>query len=233
MIKISIVVFPGSNCDRDVKVAVERILGQNPKMVWHAEPDVPPSDLIILPGGFSFGDYLRCGAMAAHSPIMKDVCLKARNGTPVLGICNGFQILCESGLLPGVLLKNKSLKFICQDVFLRVERNDTFFCHAYRQHEIIKMPIAHAEGNYYADDETIKLLEMEGRIAFRYCNTSGNINPDTSPNGSKNNIAGITDKSGRILGLMPHPERLYEQVLGGTDGRRIFESCLTAFVAAQ
>lgn len=202
-------------------------------MVWHAEPSVPSSDLIILPGGFSFGDYLRCGAMAAHSPIMKDVCDKARKGTPVLGICNGFQILCEAGLLPGVLLRNKTLKFICRDVYLRVERNDTHFCHAYRRHEIIKMPIAHAEGNYYADEETLILLEAEGRIAFRYCNEKGIINPETSPNGSQKNIAGITDKSGRILGLMPHPERLYEQILGGTDGRRIFESALTGLVAAQ
>lgn len=224
--KASVIVFPGSNCDRDVKVAMERITGFAPTMVWHGDASVPASDLIVLPGGFSYGDYLRCGAMAAHSPIMKDVIVKAKAGTPVLGICNGFQVLCESGLLPGVLMRNRSLKFICKDVHLRAERDDTFFSRCYRKGEVIKVPIAHAEGNYFADSETLDRLEGEGRVAFRYCDAAGTVSDATSPNGAQRNIAGITDPTGRILGMMPHPERLYEAALGGTDGRRIFESAV-------
>jgi phosphoribosylformylglycinamidine synthase len=229
--KASVIVFPGSNCDRDVKVAIERITGFAPTMVWHGEASVPASDLIVLPGGFSYGDYLRCGAMAAHSPIMKDVIAKAKAGTPVLGICNGFQVLCESGLLPGVLMRNRSLKFICKDVHLRAERDDTFFSRCYRKGEIIKVPIAHAEGNYFADSETLDRLEGEGRVAFRYCDEAGTVSDATSPNGAQRNIAGITDPTGRILGMMPHPERLYEAALGGTDGRRIFESAVISLAA--
>jgi phosphoribosylformylglycinamidine synthase len=229
--KASVIVFPGSNCDRDVKVAIERITGFAPTMVWHGEASVPASDLIVLPGGFSYGDYLRCGAMAAHSPIMKDVIAKAKAGTPVLGICNGFQVLCESGLLPGVLMRNRSLKFICKDVHLRAERDDTFFSRCYRKCEIIKVPIAHAEGNYFADSETLDRLEGEGRVAFRYCDEAGTVSDATSPNGAQRNIAGITDPTGRILGMMPHPERLYEAALGGTDGRRIFESAVISLAA--
>jgi phosphoribosylformylglycinamidine synthase len=232
MIRASVIVFPGSNCDRDVKVAIERITGFAPKMVWHGDASVPASDLIVLPGGFSYGDYLRCGAMAAHSPIMKDVIAKARAGTPVLGICNGFQILCESGLLPGVLMRNQSLKFLCRDVFLRVERNDTFFARCYRKGEVIKVPIAHAEGNYFADGETLDRLEGEGCVAFRYCDAAGHVGPEISPNGAQRHIAGITDPTGRILGMMPHPERLYEAALGGTDGRRIFESAVISVTEA-
>jgi phosphoribosylformylglycinamidine synthase len=231
MIRASVIVFPGSNCDRDVKVAIERITGFAPKMIWHGDASVPTSDLIVLPGGFSYGDYLRCGAMAAHSPIMKDVIAKARAGTPVLGICNGFQVLCESGLLPGVLMRNRSLKFICKDVHLRVERDDTFFSRCYRKGEVIKVPIAHAEGNYFADADTLDRLEGEGRVAFRYCDEAGTVNEETSPNGAQRNIAGITDPTGRILGMMPHPERLYEAALGGTDGRRIFESAVISLTA--
>jgi phosphoribosylformylglycinamidine synthase I len=232
MIRTSVIVFPGSNCDRDVKVAIERISGFSPTMVWHGDASVPSSDLIVLPGGFSYGDYLRCGAMAAHSPIMKDVIAKAKAGTPVLGICNGFQVLCESGLLPGVLMRNRSLKFICKDVFLRVERDDTFFTRCYRKDEVIKVPVAHAEGNYFADSETLDRLEGEGRVAFRYCDESGAVSDETSPNGAQRNIAGITDPTGRILGMMPHPERLYEAALGGTDGRRIFESAVISLTEA-
>ncbi len=232
MIRASVIVFPGSNCDRDVKVAIQRITGFTPRMVWHGEASVPPSDFIVLPGGFSYGDYLRCGAMAAHSPIMKDVIAKAKAGTPVLGICNGFQILCESGLLPGVLMRNRSLKFICRDVHLKVENPDTFFTRCYRKDEIIKVPIAHAEGNYFADTETLDRLEGEGRIAFRYCDAAGHVAPETSPNGAQRNIAGITDETGRILGMMPHPERIYESILGGTDGRRIFESAVISLTEA-
>jgi phosphoribosylformylglycinamidine synthase len=229
--KASVIVFPGSNCDRDVKVAIERITGFAPNMVWHGDASVPSSDLIVLPGGFSYGDYLRCGAMAAHSPIMKDVIAKAKAGTPVLGICNGFQVLCESGLLPGVLMRNRSLKFICKDVHLRTERDDTFFSRCYRKGEVIKVPIAHAEGNYFADSETLDRLEGEGRVAFRYCDEAGTVGDATSPNGAQRNIAGITDPTGRILGMMPHPERLYEAALGGTDGRRIFESAVISLSA--
>lgn len=230
--KASVIVFPGSNCDRDVKVAIERITGSAVTMVWHGDATVPASDLIVLPGGFSYGDYLRCGAMAAHSPIMRDVVAKAKAGTPVLGICNGFQILCESGLLPGVLMRNKSLKFICRDVHLRVDNEQTFFTQAYRKGQIIAVPIAHAEGNYFADSDTLDRLEGDNRVVFRYSDADGKVSPETSPNGAQRNIAGICSADGRVLGMMPHPERLYESALGGTDGRRIFESAVVSLVAA-
>ncbi len=233
MLRASVIVFPGSNCDRDVKTALEAITGFPVKMVWHGDASVPASDLIVLPGGFSYGDYLRCGAMAAHSPIMRDVIAKAKAGTPVLGICNGFQILCESGLLPGVLMRNASLRFICRDVHLKVENDKTFFTSCYRKGEVIRVPIAHAEGNYFADAETLDRLEGEGQVVFRYSDGEGNVSAETSPNGAQRNIAGITDAKGRILGMMPHPERLYEKMLGGTDGRRIFESALLSAVAAM
>lgn len=232
MLRASVIVFPGSNCDRDVKTALERITGFPVQMVWHGEAAVPASDIIVLPGGFSYGDYLRCGAMAAHSPIMRDVVAKAKAGTPVLGICNGFQILCESGLLPGVLMRNASLRFICRDVHLKVENEKTFFTNCYRKGEVVRVPIAHAEGNYFADTDTLDRLEGEGRVVFRYSDAEGNVSAETNPNGAQRNIAGITDSTGRILGMMPHPERLYEQMLGGTDGRRIFESALLSAVAA-
>jgi phosphoribosylformylglycinamidine synthase len=233
MLRASVIVFPGSNCDRDVKTALEAITGFPVKMVWHGDASVPSSDLIVLPGGFSYGDYLRCGAMAAHSPIMRDVIAKAKAGTPVLGICNGFQILCESGLLPGVLMRNRSLHFICRDVHLNVENDSSFFTNCYRKGEVIRVPIAHAEGNYFADDETLDRLEGEGQVVFRYSDAEGNVSPETSPNGAQRNIAGITDSTGRVLGMMPHPERLYEKALGGTDGRRVFESALVSVLAAQ
>jgi phosphoribosylformylglycinamidine synthase I len=233
MLRASVIVFPGSNCDRDVKTALEAITGFPVKMVWHGDASVPASDLIVLPGGFSYGDYLRCGAMAAHSPIMRDVIEKARKGTPVLGICNGFQILCESGLLPGVLMRNRSLHFICRDVHLKVENDTSFFTKCYRKGEVIRVPIAHAEGNYFADAETLDALEDGGQVVFRYADAEGNVSPETSPNGAQRNIAGITDPTGRILGMMPHPERLYEKMLGGTDGRRVFESALLSAVEAM
>ena len=232
MLRASVIVFPGSNCDSDVKVALERITGFPVRMVWHGDASVPASDLIVLPGGFSFGDYLRCGAMAAHSPIMRDVIAKAKAGTPVLGICNGFQILCESGLLPGVLMRNASLKFMCKDVHLKVENAKTFFTQCYREGQVIKVPIAHAEGNYFADAGTLGELEDEDRVVFRYCDGDGNVGPETCPNGAQRNIAGICSKDGRILGMMPHPERLYETALGGTDGRRVFESVVVSIAAA-
>ncbi len=233
MLRASVIVFPGSNCDRDVKVALEKVTGFPVQMVWHGDASVPASDLIVLPGGFSYGDYLRCGAMAAHSPIMRDVIAKAKAGTPVLGICNGFQVLCESGLLPGVLMRNASLKFICRDVHLRCETDKTFFTQCYRKDEVIRVPVAHAEGNFFADTETLDRLEGEGQVAFRYCDAEGTVSAATNLNGAQRNIAGVTDKTGRILGMMPHPERLFETALGGTDGRRVFESALVSVTAAM
>ncbi len=222
--KASVIVFPGSNCDRDVAVSLEAAMGKKPAMVWHGEADVPASDLIVLPGGFSYGDYLRSGAMAAHSPIMRDVVEKAKKGTPVLGICNGFHLLTETGLLPGVLMRNASLKFICKDVLLKVVRNDTDFARNYAQGQVIRIPIAHHDGNYFADEDILDRLEGEGRVAFRYCDASGDPNRDANPNGSRRNIAGIYNETGTVLGLMPHPERLADPALGGTDGKPMFTS---------
>lgn len=228
MLRASVIVFPGSNCDRDIKVAVEAVTGFPVTMVWHGDSSVPASDVIILPGGFSYGDYLRCGAMAAHSPIMRDVIAKAKAGTPVLGICNGFQVLCESGLLPGVLMRNASLKFICRDVWLKVESDKSFFTNCYRKGEVIRLPVAHAEGNYFTDADTLDRLEGEGHVVLRYCDEHGEVSDATNLNGSQRNIAGICDESGRIVGMMPHPERLFELALGGADGRRIIESALVS-----
>jgi phosphoribosylformylglycinamidine synthase I len=230
--RASVIVFPGSNCDRDVKVALETVAGRPVRMVWHGDAAVPPSDLIILPGGFSYGDYLRCGAMAAHSPIMRDVVSQAKAGVPVLGICNGFQILCEAGLLPGALMRNASLRFICRDVWLRVERSDTLFTNRYGKGDVIRVPIAHHDGNYYADEETLARLRGEGLIVFRYATKDGKIVREANPNGAQNNIAGIIDQKGRILGLMPHPERAADAALGGTDGRQMFESLVAGLAEA-
>jgi len=224
--KASVIVFPGSNCDRDVAVSLSDAIGTAPQMVWHGNSEVPDTDIIVLPGGFSYGDYLRCGSMAAHSPIMRDVIEKARDGVPVLGICNGFQILTESGLLPGVLIRNNSLNFICRDVHLRVERDDTLFTNQYDMRQVIKVPVAHHDGNYFADAETLARVEGDGQVAFRYCNEGGQIVDDANPNGSLNNIAGVYNETGRILGLMPHPERLADAALGGIDGKAMFASLL-------
>jgi phosphoribosylformylglycinamidine synthase subunit PurQ / glutaminase len=225
--KAAVVVFPGSNCDRDIKVALEAVAGKPASMVWHADAAVPAAcDLIVLPGGFAYGDYLRCGAMAAHSPVMRDVVARAKAGTPVLGICNGFQVLTETGLLPGVLMRNASLKYVCRDVHLKVEQPDTLFTGHYRRGEVIRIPIGHGDGNYFADAATLDELEAEGRVVFRYVDKTGNATADANPNGAQRNIAGICDPSRRILGMMPHPERLFEPLLGGSDGRRMFESLL-------
>jgi len=226
--KASVIVFPGSNCDRDVAVSLEAAMGKKPAMVWHGEADVPASDLIVLPGGFSYGDYLRSGAMAAHSPIMRDVVDRAKKGTPVLGICNGFHLLTETGLLPGVLMRNASLKFICKDVWLKVERNDTDFVRGYKKDDVIRIPIAHHDGNYFADEDTLNQLEGENRIAFRYCDHAGDPSGDANPNGSQRNIAGLYNETGTVLGLMPHPERLADPALGGTDGKPMFDSLVEA-----
>jgi len=222
----SVIVFPGSNCDRDVKVALEKVTGAPVSLVWHGDAVVPASDLIVLPGGFAYGDYLRTGAMAAHSPIMRDVVGKAKAGTPVLGICNGFQVLCEAGLLPGVLMRNASLRFVCKDVHLRVEQTDTPFTGSYDKDEVIRIPVAHGEGNYFADAATLDELEAEGRVVFRYVDAAGEATAAANPNGAQRNIAGICDARRRVLGMMPHPERLFEPLLGGSDGRRLFESLL-------
>ena len=229
--KAAVIVFPGANCDRDVKVALEKVTGGSVSMVWHADAAVPATDLIVLPGGFAYGDYLRTGAMAAHSPIMRDVAAKAKAGTPVLGICNGFQVLCEAGLLPGVLMRNASLKFVCRDVLLKVERTDTLFTRSFETGAVVRVPIAHGDGNYFADEATLNALESEGRIVFRYVDATGNATADANPNGAQRNIAGICDARRRVLGMMPHPERLFEPMLGGTDGRKVFESILESIAA--
>ncbi len=229
--KAAVIVFPGSNCDRDAAVALQTATGKAPAMIWHGDAELPSTDLIVLPGGFSYGDYLRSGAMAAHSPVMQEVIRRARAGTPVLGICNGFQILTEARLLPGVLMRNSSLKFICKDVHLRVERNDTLFTRGYEKGETVKFAIAHKDGSYFADNDTLQRLEGEGRVAFRYCDADGSVSPDANPNSSRNNIAGIYNESGTVLGLMPHPERMAEQALGGSDGAKMFRGMVESLAA--
>jgi len=199
-------------------------MGRPPAMVWHGDAELPKSDLIVLPGGFSYGDYLRSGAMAAHSPVMREVIKRAKGGTPVLGICNGFQVLTEAGLLPGVLMRNSTLKFICKDVHLKVERNDTLYTSQYAKNEVVTFPIAHKDGSYFADEATLDRLEGEGQVAFRYCAANGKITEAANPNGSRHNIAGVYNETRTVLGLMPHPERLADAALGGTDGTKMFLS---------
>ena len=228
--KASVIVFPGSNCDRDVAVSLHAVTGQWPQMVWHRDTELPNSDLLVLPGGFSYGDYLRSGAMAAHSPIMREVIRKAQAGTPVLGICNGFQVLTEAGLLPGILMRNASLQFICKDVALKIERNDTLFSRNYKAGDVVTIPVAHHDGNYFADEETLKRLEGDGQVAFRYCAADGTVSPQSNPNGSRNNIAGVYNDAGNVLGMMPHPERCADPALGGTDGLPLFESLAAALM---
>ncbi len=218
--KSAILVFPGINRERDMARALELVSGNKAAMVWHGDTSLPQgTDLVVVPGGFSYGDYLRCGAIAARSPIMDAVRDFAGKGGLVLGVCNGFQILCESGLLPGVLMRNAKLKFICKDVFLRVERNDTPFTQGYAQHQIIRVPVAHGEGNYEADDETVKLLEGEGRVLYRYCSDAGEVSDAFNINGAAHSIAGIVNARGNVLGMMPHPENHVEPIMGNTDGR--------------
>ena len=226
--RAAVIVFPGSNCDRDVQVALGRSLGKPPHMVWHRETELPPVDLIVLPGGFSYGDYLRSGAMAAFSPVIREVRDRAEKGTAILGICNGFQILTELGLLPGVLMRNASLKFVCRDVLLRVENADSVFTAGYRPGQVIRIPVAHQDGNYFADPETLKGLEENGHVAFRYCDEKGEAVAEANPNGSQRNIAGIFNKSRNVLGMMPQPERLADEMLGGADGRPMFDGLAKA-----
>jgi phosphoribosylformylglycinamidine synthase len=227
--RAAVIVFPGSNCDRDVEVALTQSMGQQPVMVWHREDDFPAVDLIVVPGGFSYGDYLRAGAMAANSPAMAETKRRADAGVAVLGICNGFQILAETGLLPGVLIRNVSLRFICRDVFLRVEESRPPFTGKYHSGQVIRIPIAHHDGNYYADDETLARLEKDGRIVFRYVDETGDPIDDANPNGSTANIAGIVNAAGNVLGMMPHPERLADPALSGSDGRAMFDGLMEVF----
>ena len=223
--KITIIVFPGSNCDRDIATAIKKCLNIKPKMVWHKDSILPKTDLIILPGGFSHGDYLRAGSIASRAIIMKEVIKKAKNGTPVLGICNGFQILTECGLLPGILMQNKSMKFICKYVNL-ISNHKNFWVSEKYLKKVISYPIAHQDGNYYASSAIIQKLEDENRIIFRYCSMNGKVDQDSNINGSINNIAGIVNDNGRILGMMPHPERAISKSLGGSDGIHFFQNIM-------
>jgi phosphoribosylformylglycinamidine synthase len=221
----AVIVFPGSNREKDVARALEAATGRVPALLWHAETSLPPgTDLVVLPGGFSYGDYLRCGAIAARAPIMQAVRAHGARGGLVLGICNGFQILVEAGLLPGVLMRNANLRFVCRMQHLRVERADTAFTAHYRAGQVIKVAIAHGEGNYIADADTLQRLESEGRIAFRYCSADGHVGGAANPNGSANDIAGLYSERFNVLGLMPHPENLIDPAVGGTDGLPLFES---------
>ena len=227
--KFGVVVFPGSNCDGDCYNMIKNVLCQEVDYIWHKETAVTGYDALILPGGFSYGDYLRTGAIARFSPIMPAVIDFAHQGGLLLGICNGFQILLEAGLLPGAMLRNRSLKFICDKVYLKVKRNDTPFSNKLQPNEVINVPIAHGEGNYFCDAETLAELQGENRILFTYCNSNGQEENAFNPNGSVANIAGIINKQGNVLGMMPHPERCSEQILGGTDGYNIFASMLQSF----
>jgi phosphoribosylformylglycinamidine synthase subunit PurQ / glutaminase len=232
-VKSAVVVFPGSNRERDVARALALAAGSKPAMVWHADTALPAgTDLVVLPGGFSYGDYLRCGAIAARAPIMDAVRAHAARGGLVLGICNGFQILCEAGLLPGVLARNAGLKFICHEVYLRVERSDTPFTRRYNAGDVIRVPVAHGEGNFIADSETVKRLEDEGRVVFRYTSADGKLDASFNFNGATNAIAGIVSEKRNVLGLMPHPENHVDPIVGPIDGRRLFESITTTLQAA-
>lgn len=224
----AVLVFPGINREHDMAHALQAVTGARPYMVWHSDTDLPSVDLVVVPGGFSYGDYLRCGAIAARAPIMNAVRTHVAAGRLVLGVCNGFQILTEAGLLPGVLMRNASLKFVCKEVRLRVENAKTAFTSTYAAGAVIRAPVAHGEGNYFADPETILRLEGDGRVVFRYCDASGETTARADPNGSVNHIAGIMNERGNVVGMMPHPENLIEPMQGGTDGRGIFESLMRA-----
>ena len=228
--KFGVVVFPGSNCDHDAYYVLKEIFGQETSFLWHKDTSLRRTDVVILPGGFSYGDYLRCGALARFSPIMSEVVSFAKRGGVVIGICNGFQILSEAGLLPGVLLKNKSLRFVCQYVHLRVENANTRFTSRCAQGEILQIPIAHGEGNFFADLDTLKRIQDNNQIVFRYCSQTGAVTEDANPNGSLENIAGIVNLGGNVLGVMPHPERCSDEVLGHTDGKKIFQSVIESFL---
>ena len=227
--KAAVILFPGSNREGDVARALREVSGAETSVVWHGETELPAgTDLVVLPGGFSYGDYLRCGAIAARSPVMRAVAAHAEGGGLVLGICNGFQILCEAGLLPGVLMRNAGRRFLCKMQRLRVERTNTPFTRLYEPGQVVTFAIAHGEGNCEADDETIRALEGEGRVAFRYCDAKGTVDEAANPNGSENGIAGVYNDRFNVLGLMPHPENLIDPLIGGLDGRPLFESLAVA-----
>jgi phosphoribosylformylglycinamidine synthase subunit PurQ / glutaminase len=231
--KSAVIVFPGINRERDMARALKLVSGREPAMVWHAEGELPAgTDLVVIPGGFSYGDYLRCGAIAARAAIMDAVRTFAQNGGLVLAVCNGFQIACEAGLLPGVLMRNAQLRFICRDVYLRVERSDTPFTRGYNAGQVIRVPVAHGEGNYIADGETVARLEGEGRVLFRYSSPDGIVDPNWNYNGAMNAIAGIINARGNVLGLMPHPENHVEAIMGCTDGRGLFAGLVDHFQKA-
>ena len=225
--RFGIIVFPGSNCDHDAYHVVKHVLGQEARFIWHKDrDDLRDVDCVILPGGYSYGDYLRCGAIARFSPMMEEVVAFAGRGGKVVGICNGFQVLLEAGLLPGAMLRNRSLKFICADVNLRVENRNTPFTRAVPEGKVLRLPIAHADGNFHLSDEELARLEGNGQVVFRYAEADGRVTDEANPNGARNNIAGIVNEQGNVLGMMPHPERLAEKVLGGDDGLFFFRSLL-------
>lgn len=229
--KFGVIVFPGSNCDRDVAWVTQGLQQQPTRLIWHEDTDISDIDVIVVPGGFSYGDYLRCGAIARFSPVMRETVAHAEKGKLVLGICNGFQILTEAGLLPGALTRNRDLHFICDRQYLRVENSQTVWTNNYQAGEIINLPIAHGEGRYYADAKTLEELQEHQQILFRYCDQAGNMNEQTNPNGSLNNIAGITNRQGNVLGMMPHPERAADPQLGNVDGMKLFTSLLAGAIA--
>ena len=229
--KFGVLVFPGSNCDHDTYHAITEVAGQPATFLWHESEDLENCDAILVPGGFAYGDYLRTGAIARFAPIMQSVTRLAASGGLVLGICNGFQILCEAGLLPGALMRNANLKYICKQVHLRVETTQTPFTHTMHTGQVLKVPIGHMEGNYFCDDRTLMTLERDGRIIFRYATPEGDVTPDANPNGSLANIAGILSDGRNVLGMMPHPDRSSEQLLGSADGLAIFESMIAELAA--
>lgn len=228
--RIAVVVFPGSNCDHDAYIAYKKILNLPTDFIWHKETNLDGYDLIVLPGGFSYGDYLRCGAIARFSPVMKEVLSKANEGIKVLGICNGFQILTESGLLPGALIRNSHRQFRCRSVYLRVENNHTAFTHLCQKDTVLHIPMAHSEGNYFCNPETLSELQAYNQIVFRYCDQDGTVSDEGNPNGSLFNIAGIINKTGNVLGMMPHPERRVEKLLGNDDGLQVLTSTVETFI---
>ena len=226
--KVGVVTFPGSNCDYDSYAAVKHVLGEQAAFLWHKSTDLASCDLVILPGGFAYGDYLRAGAIARFSPIMESVIKFARSGGMVIGICNGFQVLTECGLLPGALMRNRRLRFSCKFVYLRAENNTGRFTNACRRHEVLKIPIAHGEGNYFFHDDKVRGLEDNGQVVFRYVDRHGKVTDAANPNGSVNNIAGIVNREGNVMGMMPHPERAVESILGSVDGLKVLESARVA-----
>jgi phosphoribosylformylglycinamidine synthase len=229
--KFGVIVFPGSNCDRDIVMATNQVLHQPTRMIWHQETDISDIDVVVIPGGFSYGDYLRCGAIARFAPVMQAVKDHAAAGKYVLGICNGFQVLTEAGLLPGALVRNQGLSFICDRLPLKLERKDLVWTNQYQPQQIVTLPIAHGEGCYYADSETLAELEANDQVVWRYCDANGNITAESNPNGSVNNIAGICNIKGNVLGMMPHPERAVDLNLGSTDGKTLFSSVISSIMA--